>query len=121
MCWDDEGRNHLRRGTHVARMPHRCDEGCRINPGDTYHYGVGLFDGEFYSWKLCQPCETASSALGAACRIYDRYSTNPPIGMLREAYQEHLEYGELDTEAVPAATVWKLRRHYVALRKRSVA
>lgn len=122
MCWDDDGSwCALAYGTRTARKTHRCDEGCAINPGDRYHYWTGIYDGDFMSGKACAPCHSASVALGAACRLYEQWSTNPPVGMLREAYQEHLEQGGLPRDVVPPNVVRKLQRHYRELKRRSAA
>lgn len=121
MCWDNDGYwTHLDDGTRRARKPHRCEAGCRIATGDTYHYWVGISDGDFTSGKACIPCWKAAAALGAACRIYDKWSDNPPIYELADAYREHLELGELPRDVVPANVVRQLQRHYRELKKRQV-
>ena len=47
--------------TVTARKAHRCEEsggGCtkKIRAGDAYTKLAGLFDGDFYSAKLCARC-----------------------------------------------------------------
>jgi hypothetical protein len=44
----------------VAKKEHRCEE-CRraILPGATYHHITGLFDGSWWSAKLCVRCQRA--------------------------------------------------------------
>lgn len=117
MCWENDGTwTQLGGGTNVARKQHRCDQGCVIQPGQRYHWGAGLGDGEFYSWKECEPCHQASIALGAACRLYDPYSTDPPIGMLLDAYHEHLDLGELEAEVVPDDLMALLHHHHARLK-----
>lgn len=122
MCWDnDYGVQIFQSTQRTARKAHRCDEGCRIKPGDRYRYWAGKYDGDFFSAKACEPCWKAAKALGAACRLYESWSDDPPIGELREAYEEHLEHGELPRDIVPANVVRRLQRHYRELKKRAVA
>lgn len=51
----------------TARKEHRCEECSRkILPGATYHHITGLFDGSWWSAKLCARCDRAWD------RAYDR-------------------------------------------------
>lgn len=122
MCWDNDGDwTHLASGTRVASKTHRCVEGCRVEPGERYHYWTGLWDGDFTTTKACVGCVKAARALGDACRLYEKWSDDPPIGELRDAYQEHLEHGELPRDVVPPNVVRQLQRHYRELKKRAAA
>jgi hypothetical protein len=119
MCWESDGYwTVLGSGKRTARKPHRCEAGCRINPGDRYHYWTGIWEGDFTTGKACDPCWKAARALGDACRIYEKWSDDPPIYELRDAYAEHLDHGELPRDVVPPNVVRRLQRHYRELKKR---
>lgn len=46
--------------TRAARKDHKCDECRRTIPrGATYHYVTGLFDGSWWSVKVCARCDRA--------------------------------------------------------------
>jgi hypothetical protein len=112
MCWENEGGwVELNRGVRTARKAHLCAEGHTINPGERYHWAVGKWEGDFSTWKACEPCIAAAQALGAACRLYDRWSDNPPLGTLYESYVEHLVGGELPLDVVPPEVVAGLWEH----------
>ena len=45
-----------------ARKAHRCHECAgQIQPGETYQRGAGRYEGDFYSYALCAPCDQAWS------------------------------------------------------------
>jgi hypothetical protein len=74
------GSNHRR----VAKKEHRCEE-CRraILPGATYHHITGLFDGSWWSAKLCARCQRAWD------RAHDRGA------LLNQCEDDGVAFGEL--------------------------
>ena len=46
-----------REETPKARKVYKCCEcGEKIEPGQKYHKAVGVWDGEFSTWRTCWPC-----------------------------------------------------------------
>lgn len=56
-CEDAEAVTVLKSTTCRARKPHRCYEcGATINPGDHYHYLVGVCEGDMLTQRSCSFC-----------------------------------------------------------------
>jgi len=55
--YDFETPDFFREETPKARKPYKCCE-CReeIKPGQKYHKAVGVWGGEFQTWRTCAPC-----------------------------------------------------------------
>ena len=48
----------------TARQAHKCCEcGGAINPGETYQYVTGIWDGEWHAYKTCERCVDLRNAL----------------------------------------------------------
>lgn len=70
-------------GDRKARKTHVCEEcGRNIEPGETYHYYAGRWDGDFCNGKRCSHCEAVTHWLHAVCGGY-------MIGDLRGELAEH--------------------------------
>lgn len=76
-----------------ARKEHKCCE-CHktIQPGETYSYASGIWDGEPKSYKSCRGC------VGIERHYMDIHECHPPFGMLAEYIREDL-YGGFDIHA----------------------
>lgn len=76
-------------GSHdrrVARKAHTCEE-CRrtIPAGATYHYITGLFDGSWWSVKLCARCDRAWDRAHDRGALIDAHDEDgPTFGELTE-------------------------------------
>lgn len=57
MCDCGDGPTVHREKTRIARRKHTCCE-CRgvINPGESYHFLWGVWDGEAKTFKTCSEC-----------------------------------------------------------------
>jgi ribosomal protein L24E len=121
MCWDtDDDADFYRQRRPRAVKVHRCDE-CTadIEPGQQYLYVVHKYDGWFSSFKMCARCEAPSTALGAHCRRRERWSTDPPLGGMREAIENEIKWGDFDDDEVTEK--WRLRRMAVEFDHRAHA
>lgn len=119
MCWlEDDGWAYLRTDNPVARKQHRCAEGCRIEPGERYLSFVGISEGSFEIVKMCTACRSAAQLLGTACRRYEEWSSDPPIGLLLRELDEHLDNDEL-LETSPPEELAALEQARVQLRERA--
>ncbi len=76
-----------------ARKPHRCDEcGRAIEPGEFYHYGVCVTDGDAFINKCCAQCTVAQRWPVDNCGGY----------VFGEVYEEIVEHArEYPTLAMP--------------------
>ena len=111
MCMIDgaDGYNAFSRDeTRKARKEHRCVE-CRrmIQPGETYHYLVALFDGDLSSDHCCQHCYVACEWLREVCSGWI-------VGSVLEDIEEHVrEYmgtARLARLAIAMRRNWKYKR-----------
>ena len=51
-----------REETPKARKVYKCCEcGEKIEPGQKYHKAVGVWDGEFRTWRTCKTCHTIAN------------------------------------------------------------
>jgi hypothetical protein len=74
----------------VAKKEHRCEE-CRraILPGATYHHITGLFDGSWWSAKLCARCQRAwDRANDRGAMVGTHPEDGPSFGDLAEWLRE---------------------------------
>lgn len=55
-----------------ARRRHRCCE-CEgwIEPGETYHYHHGVWDGEGSDYKVCVECENLRGEVNASIQSFE--------------------------------------------------
>jgi len=76
------------RSRSTGRRPAaRCEECARaIAVGETYVFLVGLYDGQWSTYRWCLHCEAAGAWMWRVCGGY-------PLGMLREELQEHWHEG----------------------------
>lgn len=83
-CDDGERPDFYREETPVARKAYKCCEcGGDILPGQKYHKAVGLWAGDFQTWRTCQPCQA----------IRDEYCSGGWVfGELAEAIRECLGF-----------------------------
>lgn len=57
--FDYESPSFFREETPTARKTYKCCEcGGEIKPGQKYHKAVGVWDGEFQTWRTCWPCKS---------------------------------------------------------------
>lgn len=121
MCWDYGDETWpLGDGTRTARKPHRCANGCRIDPGDSYHYWTAVDGEQFVAVKWCDPCEVTGRHLGDACRLYYEDSADPPIGELWHELQAHVMH-DLADNGVEWAVIDALAFELAALAERRAA
>lgn len=109
MADDSEGYEVYRDAHPVARKPHQCIDCFRtIEPGERYHYGCGLYEGDWDSNHQCLRCEAAALWLTMVCNGW-------LWGGVREDLAEHWEedflyrshsFGRL---VLAAKDKWKLR------------
>ena len=65
-----------------ARKVHKCCECAHvINPGDTYTYSHGVWDGSGQSFKQCSDCAEVSNAAASTAQDPE---DGPPFTQLRE-------------------------------------
>jgi hypothetical protein len=58
----------LEPGPRRARKAHHCQDcGRTIEPGETYTYGKGLSEGDFFVAKMCEQCVAAGRWLVKVC------------------------------------------------------
>lgn len=124
MCWYDGEVSAIWNVTERrARKTYPCYEcDATIERGQKYQNIASLYDGRWGTYRLCIPCVTASEALGAACRLYEVDSCNPPIGGLRDALDEHLRDEGWRTghapEGLARTALRDLNRHNIRLNGR---
>lgn len=89
-CIDTELPSYYDERWHKARKDHRCCE-CRrpIHPGEQYQYIIGVWDGEFSTFKTCEQCVGVRESLNKVWCA--------PLGELRLEYLEYLgEMGRIE-------------------------
>lgn len=110
MCFDYDDEADIYNETHVkTRKPHRC-EGCgKVFPAATQMlHGTGLFDGGWFSFYVCQPCQMLRLSIAAEeirhgcpwhtawCAYEDlrdyMADRSEPVEMLTGTPQEAMEY-----------------------------
>lgn len=98
--------------THAAKKPHKCCE-CRgpIHPGEKYKKRVGVWDGDFATFKQCVACSDLEDYVRAHVPCMCRTFTE-----LFEDIDRAIEYAEQDGE-IPGFRFSILRRK-VAIRSR---
>lgn len=91
MCWVyDESPVFYEECTPRAKKEHRCQECCRTIPiGARYQYCKGLFDGAFFTHKVCERCsrmieatERVMKAAGCGKSPHNFETSTPPLGEL---------------------------------------
>lgn len=124
MCWDGgEYSDIWNIAERRARKSYRCYE-CdgAIDAGQKYTNITSLYEHRWDTYRLCTPCIEASDALGAACRLYEDFSDNPPVGGLRDALDEHMRGEGWRTGNAPKGltrtALRDLNRHHVRLNGR---
>jgi len=87
---------------HKARKAHRCEECWQtIQPGEAYLRNSGVFEGEPYSYPLCQKCE----ALWRLCwehsdRFHFDHGDPVPVSGLRDHF--------VDIDVLQRDEVWSI-------------
>jgi hypothetical protein len=118
MCFDHgESIPILREGWRRARKSHRCDEcGAKaIQPGDLYLYAAGVSPDGFYTWSICEDCNTLAAfvvahEVGEGCVGGE---ARPPVG--GGHLIEDMEYAGLsiDPDKAPDEYEHEDPRHFV--------
>ncbi len=83
-CSCDSYSDFFHEAERKARKSHVCYE-CRaaIDKGDIYYTFASKTDGDFCSWKTCEPCRDLGLSLGALGFCWY-------VGDLRDAHAEYL-------------------------------
>lgn len=107
--------SHERR---TARKDHRCDECDRTIPrGAAYVYVTGLFDGSWWSVKLCARCDRAWTRAHDSGALWDCHwdDDGPSYGELAEWLKEerhHARWTGLGWWKLTPIEVVRARREY---------
>jgi hypothetical protein len=82
--WDDgDYPTFCREEMPTARRVYKCCEcGKKIVPGQKYHKVVGVWDGDFRTFRTCLPCKS----------IRDDYCPGSAFGYLREDISNCLDF-----------------------------
>lgn len=93
MCYEYDGSPECySEGEHKAAKDHRCNE-CRrtIQKGTRYFRAQGLFDGAFFTHKMCLRCFGLHEAVGVVERSHGCgwHESRPPFGELWESIRDY--------------------------------
>lgn len=121
MCWTDGDCSEVwnERQIRAARKTHRCESGCRIEPGQPYTSIFSIFEGDASTYKICPDCVALQKAMSRACRLYEPHSADAPLWDLKNEAREHLQF-EFPDE-VPAEIRAEIQAMYDALCARTPA
>lgn len=105
---------HLRTDLTKARKEHRCDYcGLKIDIGVVYNKTVGIFDGDFYTFKAHLPCQELTSLMKMHDHEDDGVDGNVFYEYVSEEYYELTDSNYQTAKLIPFSERLSIvKQHY---------